>query len=1476
MNTLGSESSIPGAFFSDNRLDEHAGNFAIEPSPSGLRHAGNGIPTRMSPKTPPPRARPFPTPTAGLPALRPAIFASPVKSPVVVIKTIKQIPSQAYADVPLLDKSQCNWDLWNRKLRIVLEGCGLDDYVYGLLPRPSDPRESVTAWIRNDKLARSFILSRCSDEEQRLIEDIGSSSTAYQYLKLRHEREGAYTQLILIQEAFTLRFARSTRLATSFNITKDLVKRIFNIGFPSQDSFLRVILLNMLQADFSGLRDQIATAMSAATPATPYTSNDILKRLELEQQLLDGTSRPVDTALLAAPRGRQPTSNKLCTNCNRTGHLIATCWREGGGMAGRRDEILAEKLKKRTNPAKPSSSSTATTSKSGTRYDQAGRAFILDADGYAVYLANHDTPSASVTPPTSSSSSDAAALLAAFPDQQFADFEVFLASTDDLAATVNWNSPSIAGLPCPDVETFILDTGATTHISFCRSDFDQLTAIAPRTVCGVGGSRISAVGVGTIHLQLGDSVGLVLRHVLYVPTSQVRLISIPALCDDDQYVATFDSRSCTIRTHDSILVATGLKTGNRALYHLRCKPIFVHHAHVAQRASSLATWHRRLGHINYDCIVRLARHGLASGMHVDLSALPPKCDHCFLGKQTRNPVPKVREGKRASRCLEKVFVDLTGPFMTTPSGFSYVMHVVDDFSSFVWSIPLRDKSSAFPALCAWQGLREAETSLKVGTYRTDRGELRSHQMESWLSSCAAKQEFTAPYTSAQNGRCERAHLTIMNLARTMRISCGLPENRWDEFTKTAAYLLVRTPVSTLHNRTPFEAFYGHKPDLSHLREIGARAFVLHNIPTNGKISARSFECVLVGYAANSKAYRCYHRPTHRILESFHVRFIESEDSISRPLYPGVVISLPPAADPATPVVPPSLSLPKTTDPVAPSSPRRSARLRGIAANPIALQLACLDPAARDPLSLGEARRSADWPLWASALEEEFASIKAMNVYRLVPREMVPNGRKILQGKPVFRIKRDEHGIPSHFKARWVLKGYEQVEGLDYVDTHSPTARSESFRIGLHIAASMDWEMQNFDIKTAFLHGELSKEETCWMEQPPGFEEPGKDDHVWELLKALYGMKQAGRVWNKTLNEAMLNWGFVRLPCEYCVYYRSTAEGTIIAIVHVDDFLSVASSKEENERFKAQLRERWEISEGDASFMLGMRIERDRVNRTISISQEAFIDKILAEFNLTDANPVKVPMNPGLRLRQPLNLSPAEKVELSKIPYRRLVCSMGYLSSMTRPDIAKTYQDLSQFLCSYDHTHWEAAKHCARYLKGTKSQRLILGGKEPIVLRGYCDSSYGSCPDSAKSVSGYTFNLGSGPISWAARKQKTVALSSCEAKYVAASEAGKEVAWLRQLLAGIGFPQTEPTIMRADNNGAICLSNDPSFHARAKHIHVRYHYIRELVQDNIIKLKYICTKDNLADIFTKPLELQPFTKLRNLLHLMTVHSVEEEC
>lgn len=300
-------------------------------------------------------------------------------------------------------------------------------------------------------------------------------------------------------------------------------------------------------------------------------------------------------------------SNKLCSNCNCSCHLVSTCWHEGGGMAGKCDEILAEKAKKHSMPTSLllSRPSTSLSMKSGTCHDSAGCIFILDSEGFAVYLASSNAADPSTSNPPGSLS-DTTVLLAAFPDEPFANFKAFLASTEDFAATINWNSRSIPGTSlviAPVEQTFILDTSVTTHISFCCSDFAQMSAIPPRVVCGVGSSHISATGVGTINLHLGSTTNLVLHHVLYIPDSHVWLISIPALCDDDAYIATFNSSSSSIRTQDSTLIATGSMTGHHALYVLHCKPVFVHHAHVAQCASSLATWHRRLGHINYNSIV---------------------------------------------------------------------------------------------------------------------------------------------------------------------------------------------------------------------------------------------------------------------------------------------------------------------------------------------------------------------------------------------------------------------------------------------------------------------------------------------------------------------------------------------------------------------------------------------------------------------------------------------------------------------------------------------------------------------------------------------------------------------------------------------------------------------------------------------------------------------------------------------------------
>jgi hypothetical protein len=819
------------------------------------------------------------------------------------------------------------------------------------------------------------------------------------------------------------------------------------------------------------------------------------------------------------------------------------------------------------------------------------------------------------------------------------------------------------------------------------------------------------------------------------------------------------------------------------------------------------------------------------------------------------------------------------------------MNIIDDFSSYVWTVALKTKADASKAFQIWCNTVENQSNERLKVLITDNGELLSNDMIKWCGDRGIEHLLTAPYTSAQNGHAERLHRTLLGKARAMRFACNAPTNLWDEFVVTAAYLTNLTASSTIDGRTPHEVWFGHVPSLSHLREIGCRAFAL--ITTNNpKIFQRSVPCVLIGYAPHSKAYRLWNPASGRVFNSFHVSFIEHLDSLPSSLLPGTFLNIdddniPPSWDAAgvpfssvtlsqnkenklltsstaidpnqtvpdntvisfpspnvpipslsvsdpimpihtsnspmsqnnvnnqtttntvthtdnnniTPSVPPPSNVSVPTIP-SPPLPRRSsrnpvpnprytstsdARLNAAisdateaglrrkeerAARRIArlenLTKALLCDFTRDSheviqadLDLGDhsisvdeaiaaiadgtivpTADSGDDPSWSEALaspdreywiaggRDELKSLKDLKVFVLVPRSDVPPGQRPLKGKLVCKRKRDEQGKITRYKVRYVAKGYAQRYGVDYDKTTAPTARLESFRTILHVAATLGWDIQQFDIKTAFLHGVLPDDETMFMEQPPGFEEPGKEDWVMKLLKSIYGMKQASRVWNKTFHKAVLEWGFKRISSEPCVYRRDSPEGTTIFVLHVDDIISAASSLEENQRFKEQLKSRWEISDlGPVKHALGIAVTRDLEARTVTLSQTALIDKVVEEFHQLDAHTVDTPMVAGLQLQTPDKTIPVPNTVaawIERTPYRSLIGSLMYIAVATRPDISYAVGRLSSYLDCYRQEHWDAAIRVLRYLKGTRTLGLVLGGSNPAQLFGYSDSDYANC------------------------------------------------------------------------------------------------------------------------------------------------------
>lgn len=528
-----------------------------------------------------------------------------------------------------------------------------------------------------------------------------------------------------------------------------------------------------------------------------------------------------------------------------------------------------------------------------------------------------------------------------------------------------------------------------------------------------------------------------------------------------------------------------------------------------------------------------------------------------------------------------------------------------------------------------------------------------------------------------------------------------------------------------------------------------------------------------------------------------------------------------------------------------------------------------EPHPDDPKSFADAMNRPDKLKWVDAIKDELKSIKDLEVYKLVDKSEAV-GRRILRGKFVFHIKRDEHGAIERYKVRFVVGGDRAVPGVDYAKTTSPTMRLETFRIILHVAAAMGWAVHQVDVKTAFLRGSLPPGTCVYMHQPKGFEVLGFEDWIWQLQKGLYGLPDAGRIWNKEVDDAMVaKFKWIRVPCEHCLYYRDSGTGKALVGVHVDDFCGAMSNDDEAARFKSELLSLWEIKDlGIAKFCLGIGIERDLANHHIFISQTALIDKTLALFLMTDCNAVTTPMEPKKALTKIplLPLSESNLAELKTLPYRRLVGLLMYIAIGTRPDIALAVQKLCQFLSCYNYEHWEAAKRLLRYLKGTRELRLRLGG--PVIqLTGFTDASFACCPDTRRSVGAYCFTLGnSGVISWSARKQKTVAQSTTDSEYIACAESAREAVWIRSVLTCIGLAPQGPTPLSCDNEAARILSEDQVFHSRSKHIDIRYHYIRECCKNGSIIVRYVRSEENVADILTKPLAAPQFVQLRSFLGL----------
>ena len=488
------------------------------------------------------------------------------------------------------------------------------------------------------------------------------------------------------------------------------------------------------------------------------------------------------------------------------------------------------------------------------------------------------------------------------------------------------------------------------------------------------------------------------------------------------------------------------------------------------------------------------------------------------------------------------------------------------------------------------------------------------------------------------------------------------------------------------------------------------------------------------------------------------------------------------------------------------------------------------------------------------MDEEIESLLSNHTWELVP---APPGSTIIPVKWIFKTKRGPDGRVERYKARLVAKGFKQVEGIDYNEVYAPVSKHTTLRAFLALVAKEDLELDHLDVKTAFLNGEL--EETIYMQQPPGYEQGS--GLVCRLHKSIYGLKQAPRAWHTKLNEKLTEMGFTASAADPGLYVLSPPDmSPLYLAVYVDDILPASKSVDLMKEVKSNLMTTFDTRDlGAATQFLGMEIMRDRPGRTLKLSQSQMVTALVDKYDLSHAKPKSTPLVPGTQLSAAK--SDDELLDTTLYHYSELIGSLLYLSVCTRPDIAQAVGALSRFMAKPTAEHWTAAKSVLRYLASTPDIGIVFSPDDSDYPVGYCDASYASDLDTRRSTTGYVFRFHSGAISWSSRLQPTVAVSTAEAEYMAASAAVKEALWLTYLFADLGFA-LRPVKLLTDNQAALSLMKHPIASARSKHIDVLYHFARERVARGEIIVRYVPTSEMVADTMTKALPRDKFIYCRD--------------
>jgi histone deacetylase 1/2 len=450
----------------------------------------------------------------------------------------------------------------------------------------------------------------------------------------------------------------------------------------------------------------------------------------------------------------------------------------------------------------------------------------------------------------------------------------------------------------------------------------------------------------------------------------------------------------------------------------------------------------------------------------------------------------------------------------------------------------------------------------------------------------------------------------------------------------------------------------------------------------------------------------------------------------------------------------------------------------------------------------------------------------------------------------------------------VAQGFSQSKGLDYDETFSPVVRHSTVRVILALAAMNKWELKQLDVKNAFLHGDLKEE--VYMAQPQGFVDSAHPDYVCLLKKSLYGLKQAPRAWNEKFTSFLPSLGFNPSHSDPSLFVKHSDHGLIVLLLYVDDIVITGSDTKGIHEVISELSSVFDMKDlGFLSYFLG--IEVTKTKNGLFLSQTKYAKDLLIKTGMETIRSCSSPCLPHNQMTKDQGIPLADPTL-----YRSIVGALQYLT-FTRPDIAYAVNTVCQFMSAPTDVHFAAVKRILRYLQGSIQKGLSYSStgavNNAVTIKAYCDADWAGEVIQRRSTTGFIVYLGMCPISWQSKKQGSVSRSSTESEYRSLANTAAEISWLRHILCDLKIRIPCAPLLKCDNLSALALASNPVFHSRIKHLDNDFHFVRERVQRNDLRLEYVSTTEQTADILTKGLPSPLFLSHCVNLRLTTLAEVE---